>query len=86
MTAAADPAPCARRQGFNEGYSAAIAHLRWLAEARDHYDYPEVKRDTDMARALADYLEKEPDRAWGWLPSVYWDEWAERRMNDLAGV
>ena len=74
-----------RRIGFDDGYAAAVANLRWLADARDYYDLPDVKEHTDVVRHAADMVEKSPDEAWGWLPSHLWDEWSQRRLSDLNG-
>lgn len=63
------------------GYRAAIEDIRWLAQARDQYTHPEIQRDTDRARAIAEYLEGPWDEAWGWLPSWLWPDWQERRAR-----
>lgn len=60
-----------------------IDELRWLADAREQYEtdvFPEIAREVQTARLLADILERktpvaEGGTGFGWLPSWMWDQW-----------
>lgn len=54
----------------------ALAHMRWLADARAMYSGPEVAAEAHAVRLVAAIIAGETDGA-GWLPSWKWDEWAE---------
>lgn len=62
---------------FEDGYQAAIADVRWLADARDRYVDERVQFQTSSVRQVADIVNGENDAA-GWLPSWLWDEWAAK--------
>ncbi len=67
-----------------------IAELRWLADARKEYEtdtFPQIAREVQTARQLADILERKTPvsdggQGFGWIPSWRWNEWDDMAAHD----
>jgi hypothetical protein len=84
---------------FEDGYQAAIADMRWLADRRDEYGGPRNVENVQDYFALSDIDRRLYDEVknvrhvvdiidgdndgYGWLPSWHWEAWDGRKRYPL---